>query len=77
MQNQSQAAVSVSLQNSEVLLARESDFRDFVVEAPEKDLFALKQRIKNALKQLGEVRSPVSDMLRMRLHELRHVTHAL
>lgn len=63
---------TILVQGESVLLARESDFMDFVAEAPQEKVFSLKQSLERLVRQFGEVRSPQADLMRMRLRQLRN-----
>lgn len=62
---------TVNLNGEEVLIARESDFLDFMEEAPAEKVFGLKAVIEQAVREFGERRTPAADLLRMRLRQLR------
>lgn len=62
---------AVLVNGQPVLIAREGDFRDYMAEAPAEKVHSLRTAIETAVRQLGETRSVVSDLLRQRLREVR------
>jgi hypothetical protein len=64
---------AVLVNGQPVLIARESDFRDFMEEAPAEKVHSLRAAIETAVRQFGENRSVTGDLLRMRLRQVRSV----
>lgn len=62
---------AVIVNGQPVLIARECDFRDFMEEAPAEKVHSLRAAIETAVRQLGNSRSVVSDLLSQRLREVR------
>jgi hypothetical protein len=68
---------AVLVKGEPVLIARESDFRDFMEEAPAEKVHSLRASLELAISQFGEARSVACDLLRQRLREVRsHIQSA-
>lgn len=52
-------------------ISREADFFEKLDFATRTELFSLKRTLENAVRQFGEVRTPLLDLCRMRLSQLR------
>lgn len=54
-----------------VLISREADFLELLAYSTQEFLFKVVEALKSTLSQLGEIRSPLNDLYRQRLSQLR------
>lgn len=59
------------IKGDDVLIARDSDFLDFMEEAAPNQVFGLKTALEKEVRHFGECRSAAGDLMRMRLRQLR------
>jgi hypothetical protein len=53
------------------VISREADFFDELKFSSKRELFTLKDKLENAVRQFADIRTPLVDLCRMRLSQLR------
>lgn len=64
-------AVQTDMQKIVNLIAKETDFNDFLVYAEHQELFSLRGSLEKIVRKLGDIRAPSIDLCRERLSQLR------
>ena len=62
---------TVVIGNTVVSLARDTDFSEFLTYQPRETHFRVVTALKSLCTNFGERRSPVTDLYRQRLHQMR------
>lgn len=62
---------AIAVSGQPVFIARERDFQEFMTDAPAGHVHVLKSALQTELRKQGERRTPVTDLLRLRLRQLR------
>ncbi len=62
---------TINVANEQVHIVREADFDDFITLSPQAKKFEAVQALRDLVRQFGEKRTPMMDLYRARLRQLR------